>query len=150
MHVNARLGIMISAFKLCQGDLRVPGPASLCGSVTAGWLSHVTAPRRSLSRVIDGLPAAGEWSCQWVTVRVLFGMLWIDPETVLDPMPTTRMPGRFYRTGTVVGPCWWWLGLARVCGHVHSKDWKSRNKITSSSADWSRLSWGYRIVTHIA
>ena len=38
------------------------------------------------------------------TERV-FGMLRLDPETVLILLTTTRIPGRFYRTGTVVGPC---------------------------------------------
>ena len=32
-------------------------------------------------------------------------MLRLDPETVLILLTTTRIPGRFYRTGTVVGPC---------------------------------------------
>ena len=37
--------------------------------------------------------------------RPLFGMLRLDPETVLILLTTTRIPGRFYRIGTVVGPC---------------------------------------------
>ena len=32
-------------------------------------------------------------------------MLLLDPETVLILLTKTRIPGRFYRTGTVVGPC---------------------------------------------
>ena len=32
-------------------------------------------------------------------------MLRLDPETVLILLTTTRIQGRFYRTGTVVGPC---------------------------------------------
>ena len=34
----------------------------------------------------------------------VFGMLRLDPKTVLTLLTTTRIPGRFYRTGTVVGP----------------------------------------------
>ena len=45
-------------------------------------------PYRKLS-VIDGV----------------FGILRLDPETVLILLTTTRIPDRFYRTGTVVGPC---------------------------------------------
>ena len=37
--------------------------------------------------------------------QLLFGMLRLDPETVLVLLTTTRIPGRIYRTGTVVGPC---------------------------------------------
>ena len=35
----------------------------------------------------------------------MFGMLLLDPETVLILLTTTRTQGRFYLTGTVVGPC---------------------------------------------
>ena len=35
----------------------------------------------------------------------LCGVLLLDPKTVLIILTTTRIPGRFYRTGTVVGPC---------------------------------------------
>ena len=38
-------------------------------------------------------------------LREMFGMLRLDPETMLVLLTMTRIPGRFYRTGTVVGPC---------------------------------------------
>ena len=59
---------------------------------------------------------------QWIdgaglTVRPLFGMLRLDPETVLILLSATRIPGRFYRTGTEVGPG----ALSMACAHVWSR-----------------------------
>ena len=60
----------------------------------------------------------------------VFEMLRLDSETVLILLITTRIPGRFYRTGTrtVVGPCSvddlrsCAVTSALICGHVHGHD----------------------------
>ena len=122
-------------------------PASLCGvhlrmldgecSMDAPWYPSENAQRTPIAPFPRPVlrKYAFLYSRQYATdigflagTPSVFGMLRLDPETVLILLTTTRIPGQFYRTGTVVGPCSvddlrsCVVTSALMCGHVHGHD----------------------------